>query len=136
DYFLDLGADDNCDYSGGNWAQEWCAEHPGDPLCEYCSCAHSQSLNCNRKGRAFWYMLARLEGWPSDGLPHLTIILSGSNIVLHWDAVAGADSYKVYSSAAPDLEYTEDASGTFDGTSWTAPATEEVRCYRVTAVTE
>ena len=22
--FLGLGADDNCDYNGGNWANEWC----------------------------------------------------------------------------------------------------------------
>jgi len=26
--YLDLGANDNCDYSGGNWAQQWCAAHP------------------------------------------------------------------------------------------------------------
>ena len=31
-YFLDRGANDNCDYSGGNWADEWCAAHPGSDL--------------------------------------------------------------------------------------------------------
>ncbi len=67
DYFLDLGATDTCDYSGGNWASEWCAAHPGDPLCATCSCAHSQPLNCNLKGRAFWWMLARLSGWSGPG---------------------------------------------------------------------
>lgn len=30
--YLDLGANDNCDYSGGNWADEWCAAHPGSDL--------------------------------------------------------------------------------------------------------
>jgi len=60
-YFLDLYANDNCDYSGGNWAQEWCALHPGSELCEYCSCAHSQSLNCNLKGRAFWWMAPQTD---------------------------------------------------------------------------
>jgi hypothetical protein len=68
DYYLDLGCTDNCDYwIGGvqhNWATEWCAAHPVDPLCNDCSCAHSQSLNCNRKARAFWWMMARLAGWP------------------------------------------------------------------------
>jgi hypothetical protein len=65
--FLELGADDNCDYSGGNWATEWCAAHPASDLCLTCSCAHSQPLNCNLKARAFWWMLARLAGW--DGMP-------------------------------------------------------------------
>ncbi len=65
--FLALGADDNCDYSGGNWATEWCSAHPGHDLCLPCSCAHSQALNCNLKARAFWWMLARLAGW--DGTP-------------------------------------------------------------------
>ena len=60
-YFLDLYAEDDCDYSGGNWADEWCAAHPGE--CDTCSCAHSRCLNCQRKGRAFWWMMAMLAGW-------------------------------------------------------------------------
>ena len=65
--YLDLGANDNCDYSGGNWATEWCAANSGSGLCDSCSCAHSQSLNCNVKARAFWWMMARLAGWNPDG---------------------------------------------------------------------
>ena len=64
--YLDLGADDGCNYDGGNWADEWCAAHPGSELCAACSCAHSKSLNCNQKARAFWWMMARLAGWNPD----------------------------------------------------------------------
>jgi hypothetical protein len=63
-YFLNLNANDGCYYDGGNWATEWCSAHPGDALCRPCSeCAHSESLNCNLKARAFWWLLARLAGW-------------------------------------------------------------------------
>jgi hypothetical protein len=65
-YFRDLYADDACNYSGGNWADEWCAANPGSELCASCSCAHSRPLNCNLKARAFWWMMARLAGW--DGV--------------------------------------------------------------------
>lgn len=61
--YLDLGANDNCDYNGGNWADEWCAANPDSDLCASCSCAHSKPLNCNMKARAFWWMMARLAGW-------------------------------------------------------------------------
>ena len=61
--YLGLGANDACNYSGGNWADEWCSAHPGSELCATCSCAHSKALNCNQKARAFWWMMARLAGW-------------------------------------------------------------------------
>ena len=64
DYFRDLYATDNCDYSGGNWADEWCDANPGE--CASCSCAHSQCLNCQQKGKAVWWMLARLAGWEPE----------------------------------------------------------------------
>lgn len=62
-YFLNKGADDGCNYSGGNWASEWCDKNSENSLCSYVECAHSESLNCNLKGRAFWWMAARLAGW-------------------------------------------------------------------------
>ena len=61
--YLDLGAKDTGDYFEGNWPRQWCAAHPGSDLCRDCTCAHSQSLICNMKARAFWWMMARLAGW-------------------------------------------------------------------------
>ncbi len=70
DYTFFEYANDNCNYysgSGGsllgNWAIEWCDANPGSDLCWACSCAHSEPLNCNLKGRAFWWMAAKMAGW-------------------------------------------------------------------------
>lgn len=131
-YFLDQGANDNCDYWGGNWADEWCAAHPDTNLCDYCSCAHSRPLNCNLKARAFWWMMARLEGWlgtPED----VVVTCDASDVIITWETVAGASSYKVYSSAEPYSGFTVDNSGVFDETSWTAPIPGEKLFYRVVA---
>ncbi len=64
-YYLDKNATDNCDYRENgikkNWADEWCNKNPGECI-EY-RCSHSQSLNCDLKGGAFWWMVARIAGW-------------------------------------------------------------------------
>lgn len=63
--FLELNANDHCDYTDSgerkNWAVEWCEANP-DACIDY-SCAHSMSLNCDMKARAFWWLMARLAGW-------------------------------------------------------------------------
>jgi len=53
---------DESDYC--SWCYDWCAAHP----CPGCGgCAHSHCFNCYLKGKAWWWMMARIEGWePGD----------------------------------------------------------------------
>lgn len=69
--YMELGARDSCDYKDGgatrNWADDWLARNPGHNIAVPGSAAHSKPLNGALKGRAFWWMLARMAGW--DGTP-------------------------------------------------------------------
>ena len=70
----------------------------------------------------------------TDSMSPLTISYDGTAVRLDWGAVPGATFYRVYSSDEPHSGFLEDTSGTFLGTTWTAPIPAEQRYYYVTAV--
>lgn len=55
---------DNC-----SWCATWCSNHPEDcqnlPITDS-GCAHTHGYNCKLKGKAFWYMMARIAGWDGE----------------------------------------------------------------------
>jgi len=68
--FLDRRANDGCFYDkngdgrrDANWCEEWLAGHPRHSIALPRRAAHTHPLNGALKGRAFWWMIARLAGW-------------------------------------------------------------------------
>ena len=71
-----------------------------------------------------------------DPPQNVTIEIIGTDVHLSWDAVTGANSYKVYSSDDPYTGFVEDTSGSFTGESWSAPIGDVKKIYYVIASTE
>lgn len=56
------------------------------------------------------------------------------SLTLSWDPVPGAMFYRVYSSDEPGSGFSQDVTGIFNGTTWTAPIPGVKRFYYVTAM--
>lgn len=65
-YYGNLNVNDDCSYTGGNWATEWQDSHTVDVDWYDCVSAHSQPLNANRKAYAAWWLWARIAGWDGN----------------------------------------------------------------------
>ena len=62
-YFGDKNVNDDCSYTGGNWAIEWQSSHIEGVDWYNCNAAHTQPLNANLKAYAAWWLWASLAGW-------------------------------------------------------------------------
>jgi beta-glucanase (GH16 family) len=64
---------------------------------------------------------------------NVVVTTTATNVTLTWDAVSGATSYIVYSSVDPYGIFTINGTGTFAGSSWTAPFNGTKMFYYVKA---
>ncbi len=96
-YFGDKYVNDDCSYTGGNWALEWQATHTEGIDWFNCSPAHTQALNGNQKAYTAWWLWARLGGWDPNSIPvELTSFsakIKGNAVELIWSTATETNNY-------------------------------------------
>jgi len=65
---------------------------------------------------------------------NVTVISVGDSILISWDPVIDATSYKVYSSGDPQGVFLEDTGGVLSGESWSALISSSRKFFRISAV--
>ena len=89
-------ADLDCWYNGEQYTINGIpSEHPqysGDEA------GHTTYESCENKGRAFWWLLARIAGWAGVNVtppapPTLTVSTAGTTVTASWTTTAGATGY-------------------------------------------
>jgi hypothetical protein len=81
-----------------------------------------------------WF--SQIRSFTILGTPlNITTTVSGSDIMISWDPVSGATSYKVYSSDDPYSGFIEEAIVP-TGETWSTPYSESKKFYYVVAVAE
>ncbi len=74
---------------------------------------------------------------PLDPPQNVTVSISDNNVIITWDGVEGATSYRIEASNDPYAEYVDiTEEGILDGTSWTDAVNEQMIFYRVIATIE
>ena len=70
-------------------------------------------------------------------IPQNVMINVSDSVYISWDAVSGANSYKIYASNDPYAEDWEEEIGSVTETSWTTDITgSDMKFYRIVASTE
>ncbi|MCU0610788.1 MAG: agmatine deiminase family protein [Candidatus Eisenbacteria bacterium] len=117
--------------SGTTWVADIPAQMPGTQIGYYIHAADQSGRRASHPYIGAPDPHVFLVGGLSA--PIVSIVRNGGQILLTWDPVPGATTYRVYSAPGPYGAFAEDLSGVFLGATWTVTITGEQHFYRVTA---